>query len=124
MIFIHETANYNSYADAEWHSLFLDTTTRKVTWHYTVDDKMILQTYPDSLQGWHAGKCNLNSLGIELCVNKGIDRTVSLSNLDWLLRHLRGRYPGIIIKKHRDCSRTLCPSGISDAEFDTILSNL
>ncbi|PBB04657.1 MULTISPECIES: N-acetylmuramoyl-L-alanine amidase [Salimicrobium] len=73
-ITIHETANTNTGADAEMHARYVkgeEAQNRQVSWHYTVDDKQIIQHLPTNEIGWHAGsEGNAASIGIELCVNE------------------------------------------------------
>lgn len=73
-ITIHNTANNAEGADADMHSIYLkyneDT---YVSWHFTVDDKKIVEHLPIDEVGYHAGddegKGNATSIGIEICEN-------------------------------------------------------
>src|SRR5699024_1982987 len=43
---------------------------RQASWHFQVDDKEIIQSFPVSYRCWHAGGSYNNfSIGIEICVN-------------------------------------------------------
>lgn len=86
-ITIHETANTSKGASAQAHAN-LQTNGYSASWHYQVDDKQAVQSFPHTSQCWHAGdgrgNGNLNSIGIETCVNsdsnfkKAVDNTVEL----------------------------------------------
>src|SRR5690625_8028626 len=89
-IVIHETANLSRGADANAHGrLQASGNSRSASWHYTVDDKEIVQSFDDNKQCWHAGNkyYNQNSIGIEICVNsdgdfkKAVDNAVKLTKL-------------------------------------------
>ena len=45
-VVILHSENYNQYATAKWHEKFLDTTNRKVSFHFVIDDSLMIQTYP------------------------------------------------------------------------------
>ena len=70
-IVIHETANQKPGADAAAHArLQKGGNSRAASWHYTVDDKEIVQSFPDDVKCWHSGSAyNSKSIGIEICVN-------------------------------------------------------
>jgi N-acetylmuramoyl-L-alanine amidase len=97
-ITIHSTQNYT--AGAEKHSLALKrgalrATKRKggnrigyLTWHFTVEDGLVVQHLPTNEQGEHAdfdGPGNNYSIGIEMCEHRGnnlaqtIERTAKLT---------------------------------------------
>ena len=44
------------------------------SWHYTVDDIKVIKQLPINEKGWHAGKGNSSSIGIEICMHEGIDQ--------------------------------------------------
>ncbi|GAK11416.1 N-acetylmuramoyl-L-alanine amidase family protein [Geomicrobium sp. JCM 19039] len=71
-IVVHETANTSRGANAAMHGRYVrgqDARNRSVSWHYSVDEAEIRQHLPDTERGWHAGSGNVDSIGIELCVN-------------------------------------------------------
>lgn len=72
-ITIHETGNFNSSADAHAHARFQFNGGggRQVSWHYTVDDREVWQSFKDRQMCWHTGsqRGNSCSIGIEICVN-------------------------------------------------------
>lgn len=71
-ITIHETANTGKGANAQAHAN-LQSNGFSESWHYSVDDKQAIQSFPHSVRCWHAGdgkgNGNYNSIGIEICVN-------------------------------------------------------
>jgi len=82
-ITIHNTSNTNAGADAQAHSRFVRNTgyymhngkKNWVSWHYSVDDQRVLKHLPVNEKGYHAGPANSVSIGIEVCMHQGIDRT-------------------------------------------------
>ena len=73
-ITIHNTANTNAGAGAENHGKYLQGggKSNTVSWHYAVDDKLIVRCIPENEAAWHAGDGgkgtgNRNSLAIEIC---------------------------------------------------------
>lgn len=90
-ITIHSTQNYR--ADAARHSLALKRgalRSRKtrygnrigyLIWHFTVDDRVAIQHMPTNEQGEHAdyhGPGNRLSIGIEMCEQRGSNRSVTI----------------------------------------------
>ena len=71
-ITIHNTDNEDPGANAAAHAKYqkgADARKRKVSWHFTVDDKSVYQSLPINEVGWHANKGNATSIGIEICMN-------------------------------------------------------
>lgn len=67
---IHSTANHSSSATAMQHSRALCRGAfSNRSWHFTVDQYMVVQNLPLTESGWHAGTAagNNNSIGIEMC---------------------------------------------------------
>lgn len=87
-ITIHDTANSNAGADALSHAKYLkgDAAAKApVSWHFTVDDKRVIQHLPLDEVGWHAGDGgngpgNRTSIGIEICENSDGDRAMAEKN--------------------------------------------
>lgn len=69
-ITIHSTANHSPSSTAMQHSRALcrGAFTNR-SWHFTVDQYMVVQNLPLTETGWHAGNSagNNNSIGIEMC---------------------------------------------------------
>jgi N-acetylmuramoyl-L-alanine amidase CwlA len=75
-ITIHNTDNANLGADAAAHARYMkgaDAQARQVSWHYTVDDRIIYQSLPVNEVGWHAKQGNSKSIGIEICMHQGMN---------------------------------------------------
>ncbi len=75
-ITIHNTGNWLSGTNARMHARYVktrDAQEKKVSWHYTVDEKEIIQHIPDEEVAYHAGDGdgpgNRESIGIEICMN-------------------------------------------------------
>ncbi|WP_277680322.1 N-acetylmuramoyl-L-alanine amidase [Gracilibacillus dipsosauri] len=118
-ITIHQTGNTSKGADAQAHArLQANGNSRSASWHYQVDDKEIIQSFEDSAQCWHAGDGrstgNLNSIGIELCINSDGNYKKTLENGAELVRHLMDKYNISInnVKQHNHWSGKNCPAQI------------
>lgn len=73
---IHNTGNASAGADAAMHARYVkgaDARARRVSWHFTVDDKRVFKHLPTNEVAWHAGPGNSRSIAIEVCENRGID---------------------------------------------------
>jgi hypothetical protein len=121
-ITIHNTDNTGRGADARAHAVYVkgqDAQNRKVSWHYTVDDKRCIKHLPINEKGWHAGSSegNKKSIGIEICMNQGIDqaaanqRAASLAAI--LMYDLSIPLNNVVTHKHwtgKQCPRLLINS--------------
>lgn len=94
-ITVHDTDNVNKGADALAHASYLkgDAAVKaQVSWHYTVDDKRVVQHIPDNEDAWHAGdgagNGNRKSIGIEICTNSDGNRTMAVDNAAELVAKL------------------------------------
>ena len=83
-ITIHNTANENKGAGALSHGTYMTTGGGKnvtTSYHYVVDDSLIVRLLPDNEAAWHAGdgsgtkSGNRTSLAIEICDNPESDLT-------------------------------------------------
>lgn len=116
-ITIHETGNKNKGADAINHAKYINNGS-SATWHYTVDDKQIIQHYEDSVQCWHCGdgrgEGNTNSIGIEMCVNSDGDFNRTILNTIELVKHLMNKHniPIENVVQHNKWSGKDCPANI------------
>ena len=72
-ITVHTTGNHNQSATAEAHARFQYSGGggRQASWHYTVDEAEIWQSFNDWQMCWHTGtvRGNESSIGVEICVN-------------------------------------------------------
>lgn len=122
-IVIHDTANKNAGANAYNHYRYFGGKNRNASAHYFVDDKEIVQIVGDSKAAWHCGDnqgygralngaTNLNSIGVELCVNKDGDYDKALFNLVELVKNLMKKFkiPLERVCRHYDVTRKNCPS--------------
>ena len=99
-ITVHETGNTAQGADAAAHGAYLKSEAAardKVSWHYTVDDRSIVQHLPDGESAYHAGDGargpgNLCSIGIEICVDRGGNFEAAKANAAALVR--------LLVKEH------------------------
>lgn len=97
-ITMHNTGNSAKGADAKAHASYLTSGAggQKVSWHYTVDDGVIYQHLADTEQGWHAadrqGPGNTQSIGIEVCMNAGIDQAKAEENAAKLVAQLMKKH--------------------------------
>lgn len=90
-ITIHETDNYDAGADAQAHA-DLQSRGFSSSWHWSVDDKIAIQSFSHNVQCWHAGDArgngNLNSIGIEICVNSDGDYIQAVKNAAKLVKKI------------------------------------
>src|SRR5690625_657270 len=134
-IVIHETANTRKGADANAHArLQASGNSRQASWHYTVDDKEIVQSFSDNAQCWHAGNkyYNENSIGIEICVNSDGDFKKAVDNAVKLTKYLMDKYniPASNVIQHNKTSGKDCPrylragnKGVTWSDFKAKLSD-
>lgn len=118
-ITIHNTDNATAGADARAHGRYLagaDARARKVSWHFTVDDQRVCQHLGTGELGWHAGSGpgNRQSVGIEICMNAGIDQAAAnrrAAHLTALLLHDLDLPLSAVVQHHhwtgKDCPRLL-----------------
>ena len=117
-ITVHDTANRAKGADAKAHARYLNNGAggRDVSWHFTVDDHLIIQHLPLNEMGWHAGSGtgNRESIGIEICENEDGDRSKAEANAIELIRHLieeLGISPDHVVP-HQHWTGKYCPRNI------------
>lgn len=120
-IVIHETANTRAGANANAHArLQASGNSRAASWHYTVDDKEIVQSFDDNKQCWHAGNryYNENSIGIEICVNEDGNFKKAVENAAALTRHLMRKYkiPESRVIQHNAASGKNCPANLRNGK--------
>src|SRR5690625_2290083 len=106
-IVIHETANTSKGAGAYTHAR-LQRNGFTASWHYSIDDRDIYQSFPDSVKCWHAGGAhNHNSIGIEICVNSDSDFKKAVQNAAELVKHL--------MKKHNIPQRNVIQHNVTSS---------
>lgn len=124
-ITIHDTGNTSRGANALNHAKFINNGS-SATWHYTIDDKEVIQHYPDSVQCWHAGdgkgKGNTESIGIELCVNSDGNFSKTVDNAVDLVVYLMKKHNISIDKvvQHNKWSGKNCPNSLRNNRYGII----
>ncbi len=120
-ITIHETANTNKGANAQSHAnLQSKGNSRLASWHYQVDDKEIIQSFLDNVRCLHAGdgrgKGNMESIGIEICVNSDGNFKNAVKNAAELVKYLMKKHDiGIShVVQHSRWSGKDCPHNLRD----------
>jgi N-acetylmuramoyl-L-alanine amidase CwlA len=116
-ITIHNTDNTNRGANAAAHARYMkgaDAQKRKVSWHYTVDDKFVYQSIPTNETTWHSGtkQGNETSVSIEICMNSDLDEAKAYDRAALLVAVVAKRL-GIDVSsgvlQHHDWSGKNCP---------------
>lgn len=115
-ITIHDTGNTSRGANAQSHAnLQSRGNTRKTSWHYSVDDREAIQSFLDSSSCMHCGdgrgNGNMNSIGIEICINRDGNYRKAVENAIELTKQLMKKYniPASRVVRHYDWSRKVCP---------------
>ncbi|MED1480727.1 MULTISPECIES: N-acetylmuramoyl-L-alanine amidase [Bacillus] len=114
-ITVHNTANTAKGANAASHAAFVKRSSTGVSWHYTVDDKVIYQHLSLNENGWHAGDGrgtgNMKSIGIEICENSDGNFEKAVENAQWLIRQLMTEQgiPLANVVPHKRWSGKECP---------------
>lgn len=136
-ITVHNTDNSDLGADAHAHAKFLNTTgyythngkTIWVSWHYSVDDKRIVNHLPLNELGYHAVSGNSKSLALEICMNKGIDQTAANLRAARLIAALlydrKPKASQIVPHYHwtgKDCPSLLLNNGKPGAKWQDFLN--
>jgi N-acetylmuramoyl-L-alanine amidase len=119
-ITVHNTDNENKGADSIGHAAYLKGGSAGSTgWHFTVDDKRIVQHIPCNENAYHAadganGPGNTTSIGIEICVNSDGDYAKAETNAIDLIRYLMNEYkiPIENVVPHKHWYNKNCPSRI------------
>lgn len=86
-ITIHNTGNEHSGTGARWHSNLVRNNYEH-SWHFTVDDKLIIQQLPLNEKGWHSKLGNSKSVGIEICMHEENDQNKANENAAKLTAYL------------------------------------
>lgn len=113
-ITIHQTGNTSRGAGAMNHARYINNGS-SATWHYTVDDREVVQHFNDNVQCWHSGdgtgKGNTQSIGIELCVNSDGDYMKTIHNAIELVKYLMKKHniPISNVVQHNKWSGKNCP---------------
>lgn len=126
-IIAHWTANPGWGANASANRNYFNTTPRKASAHYIVDDHSIIQCLPDSEVGYHVGAKfykpigkeilegrltpNFFTIGFEMCVNVDGDWDKTYQHSVELAQYLLNKYQFTIneLYRHYDITGKLCP---------------
>ncbi|MFG6116705.1 N-acetylmuramoyl-L-alanine amidase family protein [Halobacillus sp. MO56] len=130
-ITIHTTGNRSWGADALMHGRYMRNLdgSRQVSWHYTVDDSLIIQHLPDYESAWHAGdgngKGNRNSIGVEICEHEDGNFEEAVKRAILLIRTLQKRHgiPLSRIVPHKKWSGKNCPRPLLPV-WDEFIGNI
>jgi N-acetylmuramoyl-L-alanine amidase len=126
-IVVHNTANDASAANEVAYMIRND---NKVSFHYAVDDKEIVQGIPENRNAWHAGdgangQGNRKGIGIEICYSKsGGTRFIEAEKLaaKFIAFKLNEKGWGTDkVKKHQDFSGKYCPHRTLDMGWQRFL---
>lgn len=127
-IVVHNTAND---ASAENEIKYMNSNNEKVSYHYAIDDKEIVQGIPENRNAWHAGdggsgKGNRKGIAIEICYSKsGGDRFIQAEKnaAQFIAEKLKEKGWGIDkVKKHQDFANKYCPHRTLDMGWDRFLN--
>jgi len=125
-IVVHNTAND---ASAENEIKYMISNNEKISFHYAIDDKEIIQGIPENCNAWHAGDGNgpgnRKGIGIEICYSKsGGQRFIEAEKLaaKFIAYKLNEKGWGIDkVKKHQDFSGKYCPHRTLDMGWQRFL---
>ncbi|MCC7229819.1 MAG: N-acetylmuramoyl-L-alanine amidase [Fimbriimonadaceae bacterium] len=120
-ITIHNTANGTRSANARMHAKYMKgpaAQKRKVSWHFTVDDREVIKHLPVHERACHAGtrEGNRRSIGIEICEFAGIDQSAANNRAALLvavLLHSMALDLSAVVP-HRHWSGKYCPHLLLD----------
>lgn len=126
-IVVHNTAND---ASARNEIAYMIRNDNKVSFHYAIDDKEIVQGIPENRNAWHAGdgngQGNRKGIGIEICYSKsGGSRFIEAEKLavKFIAFKLNEKGWGIDkVKKHQDFSGKYCPHRTLDMGWQRFLN--
>ena len=127
-IVVHNTAND---ATAENEIKYMIGNDKKVSFHYAVDDKEIVQGIPTNRNAYHAGDGrngdgNRKGIAVEICYSKsGGDRFIQAEKnaAEFIASLLKEKGWGIDkVKKHADFSKKYCPHRTLDMGWDRFLN--
>lgn len=125
-IVVHNTAND---ASAINEIAYMTNNNNETSFHYAVDDKMIVQGIEENRNAWHAsdgnGKGNREGIAIEICYSKsGGDRFIKAEqNAADLIVDILKRYGWSVNKvtKHQDYTNKYCPHRTLDMGWDRFI---
>lgn len=125
-IVYHDTGNNNLGANAGMHASYMigpDNfyTYKARSWHYTVDDKGVIQHLPDDEVAWQGDTYQAYSttIGIETCVDEGSDLYTTWHRAAKLMADLLLKYNLKVgdVKQHYDFSQKNCPQTLRENDL-------
>lgn len=128
-IVVHNTAND---ASANNEIEYMKSNNNKVSFHYAVDDREIVQGIPENRNAWHAGDGNGNGnrkgVAIEICYSKsGGERfdKAEENTAEFIASKLKEKGWGIDkVKKHQDFANKYCPHRTLDYGWERFLNKI
>ena len=127
-VVVHNTAND---ASAQNEIAYMIRNDNKISFHYAIDDKEIVQGIPENRNAWHAsdgrnGQGNRKGIAIEICYSKsGGERFSNAEKLatEFIAMKLKEKGWGIDkVKKHQDFTNKYCPHRTLDMGWDRFLN--
>ncbi|HSH25252.1 MAG TPA: N-acetylmuramoyl-L-alanine amidase [Massilibacterium sp.] len=127
-IVVHNTAND---ASARNEVAYMIRNNNKVSFHYAIDDKEIVQGIPENRNAWHAGdgdsgRGNRKGLSIEICYSKsGGNRFIQAEKnaARFIANKLKEKNWSVDkVKKHQDFSGKYCPHRTLDMGWQRFLN--
>lgn len=125
---VHNTAND---APAENEANYMRNNDKKVSFHYVIDDKEVIQCIPENRNAFHAGdgvggNGNRKHIAVEICYSKsgGEKFTKAEKNAaEFIAKGLKEKGWGIDkVKKHQDFSGKYCPHRTLDLGWERFLN--
>lgn len=123
---------HNTYNDAPAKNeiAYMLRNNNKVSYHYAIDDREIIQAIPENRNAWHAGdgngQGNRKGIGIEICYSKsGGPRFIQAEKnaAEFIAKGLKEKGWGIDrVKKHQDFSGKYCPHRTLDMGWQRFLT--
>lgn len=123
-ITIHNTGNIGANADSNHRYMknLNKNGNRTASWHFTVDDKQIIQAQSTNYKCYHAGHSvgNSTSIGIEICMFNDANRQLKAYENAMELVKILMKYHNFDIndvKRHKDWSGKHCPAWLIEGKF-------
>jgi N-acetylmuramoyl-L-alanine amidase CwlA len=119
---IHNTGNTAKGSNAINHGKYLQGSgsVRQASWHYAVDETVIVQSIPEDEVAWHAGDGlgdgNLATIAIEICMNSDGDLLRATDNAARLTADILQRHGVRKIYQHYDWSGKSCPQMLREGK--------
>lgn len=123
---VHNTAND---ASARNEIAYMLKNNNKVSYHYAIDDKEVIQAIPENRNAWHAGDGNgpgnRKGIGIEICYSKSggkkFEEAEKLAAKFIAFKLKEKGWDISRVKKHQDFSGKYCPHRTLDLGWQRFL---